>query len=211
MSRRPPYQAALLTKISLSRTIRMKLVRWLLLAAIPVLAQTPRVVNAKFETRPATQSLDAILRAAPSPSWVGYAVPRVPGRGRSCWYDYRGRAAGPAGYQSAVPAEGRSTLMILFRINNAQVESIRTFTADCEVDAGGLPFLWLTGVKPADSLALLAARTTESHRSPISTIAQHADEGANRLLTGYLSTGQPEDVRRNAAYWMAAARGPVWL
>lgn len=170
-------------------------------------AQTPRVLNATFETRPVTGPLDAAIRSV-NTGWAGYAVPRTPGRGSACWWEDRGddRPRLPA-TNPPFPLEARNTLIVLFRLEAGQIERIRTFTPDCEVDAGGLPFLWLTAVSPTASLELLAAQSEARSRTVISTIAQHAADAANRLLLTYLAPSQPDQVRRQAAFWFPAARG----
>ena len=39
--------------------------------------------------------------------------------------------------------------------STAQVDRVRVFSEDCELDAGGREITWLNGVRPADSVALL--------------------------------------------------------
>jgi hypothetical protein len=58
---------------------------------------------------------------------------------------------GPQGIGGAVPC-GRAT----------RSDKIRTFTPECNLDAGGLPFIWLTGVTPSDSIHLLLAMAKDA-------------------------------------------------
>ena len=206
----------------------------LVLASLAVgsaLAQPPRVQNARMETRAVSGGLDAtfraIVNAQSSPAWVGYAVPIIPGdRQMCCWNDnMRGcfleprmgdRAVVIAGSQT-VKLEGPTQLIVLYRVENRQVGKVRSFSPECELDAGGLPFLWLEGVNPAQSIRLLseiAKDTAGAARdqlrradAAISAIAMHADPAADPALEELLATNQPEQVRRQAVFWLGNARG----
>ena len=46
-------------------------------------------------------------------------------------------------------------LYVFYRAAERKVTNIRVFSADCELDAGGRPVIWLTGVRPEESVALL--------------------------------------------------------
>src|SRR5206468_1049921 len=52
--------------------------------------------------------------------------------------------------------EAARRLVVLYRLEAKQVVKIRVASEDCVMDAGGLPFVWLTGVKAQESVALLA-------------------------------------------------------
>ena len=54
--------------------------------------------------------------------------------------------------------EPASELTILVRVDNRRIDRLQTVTPDCEVDAGGLPVVWLEGVIPAQSAAWLTAQ-----------------------------------------------------
>src|SRR5437870_3562884 len=56
-----------------------------------------------------------------------------------------------------VKLEGPNYLVVLFRIEHKRVDRIRAFSEDCQLDAGGLPFTWLTNVQPGESVAWLAS------------------------------------------------------
>jgi hypothetical protein len=164
------------------RTIRKILIAQMLLGAMAFsigaqsasqTAPTPRIENAKLETRAVAGSLDATLRGiaaqAEKPLWVGYAVDQIPGERSVCCGNYRDDAGcGTCNLEKdhdgntsttqksgTVALEAPRQLFVLFRLEARQVMRIRVASADCTLDAGGLPFLWLTGVKPAESVALL--------------------------------------------------------
>src|SRR5258708_21085815 len=47
--------------------------------------------------------------------------------------------------------EAPRSIAVLFRAENKHVTKIRVMSLECSLDAGGLPFVWLSGVKPAES------------------------------------------------------------
>src|SRR5258708_14651 len=116
---------------------------------------------------------------------------------------------------ATVRLEGASEFYVFFRIENKQVDKIRSFSIDCNIDAGGLPFYWLTGVNPAQSVALLEslipATDSKSERKmmngAMSAIAFHRDPAADAALDRMLAQAQPEETRRQAAFWLGNARG----
>jgi len=193
-------------------------------AAACVLAQQPRVQNAKLETRQLSGGLEAAMKgfvtATTSPLWVGYAVPIVHGDRTMCCFNNnimcgcslegRNNMEGNINTGSPVKLEGPTHLVVLYRIEDHEIGKVRTFTPECELDAGGLPFVWLNGVPPADSvhyLATLAVQDGRRHSSPLSALALHADPAADAALEQLTSANQPESVRRDAAFWLGAARG----
>jgi len=210
----------------------MKTVAVLSLAVISsALAQQPRVQNAKMETRVVAGGLqgtfNSIVSAQTSPAWVGYSVPIVKGdRQMCCWNDsVRGCFLEPSRNSgvtivngtTTVKLEGPTELVVLFRIENRQLGKVRTFTPECELDAGGLPLVWLSGVNPTESVKLLlsiakdtAGGAKDQMRradSAISAIAMHADPSADAALDELMATNQPDQVRRQAIFWIGNARG----
>lgn len=192
----------------------------------------PRFVDAAVREQAATPDLrhavDALVAGPQSPAWIGYAVPAVAGsHGRhdgccmgDCETVYlearRGEreAAEPA--SDAAP-DGPRWLVVLFRIERGAVQRVRVAGPTCTVNAGGLPLHWLTGVSPADSVALLSTMVKDSPErgrgaepsdsTVLMAIAMHADPSAGRALDRFVATGQPAGVRKHAAFWLAAARG----
>ena len=212
----------------------------LLLAVMASLAwaQQPRLTNAKFETRAVTAGLDSTFRslaaAGNGPAWIGYAVRSVPGDHQMCCYSsfddgsgnrccrgcaLEGARGGTA--QGVVPApvqlEASGYIFVLLRIENHALDRIRTFSADCEMDGGGLPFYWLTGVSPAESVALLSGFALQNddesrgHRRrsepAVAAIALHADPSADQALEKFAAPGQPESLREKTVFWLGNARG----
>jgi len=202
-------------------------------------AEMARLENAKVETRQVTGSLEATLRdlagKAEKPEWIGYSVDQIAGeRSVCCGNDHDGEGCGTCSLEKdhdgttsttqktgTVKLEGARQLVVLFRLEARQVMRIRVASEDCTLDAGGLPFVWLTGVKPAESVALLETYVRGAHfeehgerkigNGALTAIALHADASADRALESFTVPEQREALRRQAAFWMGAARGKAGL
>jgi hypothetical protein len=202
-------------------------------------SEAPQVLNARMETRSVTGSLADTLRAieaqADKPEWVGYSVAETAGDRTVCCGNFNDGYGGCGtcrlekenGMTSTttqknatggtVQLEGSRQLVVLFRIEAKQVMRIREASENCALDAGGLPFIWLTGVKSAESVALLAdfvhKATFEGHgehdigQGALSAIALHADASADRAFESFIAPNQPEQLRKHASFWLGAARG----
>jgi len=201
--------------------------------------EAPRVENAKLETRAAGASLDATMReiaaTAEKAEWVGYHVDQAAGeRGVCCnnnWNDgncgtcrlekENGGSSSTTRTDGNVKLESSRQLIVLYRLEAKQVVKIRVASDDCTLDAGGLAFVWLTGVKPTESVALLATYVRgsgfEDHgdrsvgNGALTAIALHAEASADRALESFVTPEQREGLRRQAAFWMGAARGSAGL
>jgi hypothetical protein len=201
--------------------------------ALSLFAQQPRVLNARLETRPVTGGLEAtfqaILKAQASPAWVGYAEPIIPGDRlgdrQSCCWNYGGgcsleRHWGDRGVTVAEPQtvklEGPTHLVVLLRVENHQTGKIHTFTPECDLDAGGLPLIWLTDVTAAESIRFLlsliksAGTTRDDARitdPAMAAIALHANPAADQALEELAAPNQSDKLRRQAIFWLGNSRG----
>ena len=202
------------------------------------------MINAKMRTASAAGGLASAFRSIESgesgPVWIGYAVPVVPGEHRMCCNgsvsnnseegcgrcrledrngEFIGQSAKTEGAKE-VKLESSPSFLVLYRAVTGKIEKIRTFSPECELDAGGLPFIWLTGVQPGESVAWLSTfvkaeganaegESGDDHlgNSALTAIAFHGDNSAERALEGFAAAGQPERTREHAAFWLGAARG----
>jgi hypothetical protein len=199
----------------------------------------PRMENAKLETRVVTGNLESTFREIAAktdkPEWVGYSVDQIAGERGVCCGNYsddgnRGTCRlerdhdgsdGTTRTEGAVKLEGARQLVVLFRFETNRVMKIRVASQDCTLDAGGLPFVWLTGVKAAESVALLEnyVRGADFERhgerdlgnGALMAIALHADASADRAFESFTKSDQSQGLRRQAAFWMGAARGKTGL
>ena len=94
-------------------------------------AQPVELTNAQVTAVAAENGLervfDARRTALASPGWIGYAVPIVSGEHFVCDWNESGRLAGPR----AVKLEGGDTLHVLYRIEQAAITRIRSFSEGC--------------------------------------------------------------------------------
>jgi len=198
-------------------------------------AQQPRVANAKTETRSAASGLErefhSLVQNQKQPAWIGYAAPVAPGNRQLCCCDssrmgvVRGGCALEGDHSFSmnssdskqVDLEGPDHFWILFRVAGNKVEKIRTYSADCELNAGGLTLFWLTDVKPSESVTLLSSlvrvEDDEEHDGEkvtggaIAAIALTADPSADSALDRFVAANQPESLRKEVTFWLGAARG----
>ncbi len=199
----------------------------------------PRITNGRVETHSAAAGLARVfepLARAQGPQWIGYAVP-VRGRHQMCCWkstDEIGKATPGCRLEN----EGSYTLnisgdddddtgrleedgqfLVLYRVEGGRVDRIRSLSRACGLDFGNTPLHWLTDVRPAESLELLAS-TVGTGVGPvkkkakggtgepaITAIALHEDFAADALLERFVAPGQEIGVRKQAAFWMGNTRG----
>jgi hypothetical protein len=151
-------------------------------------------------------------------AWVGYQVPMVPGNRCMCCGDHGWRGVchleGNDGYMHTDDDEIRVSqdMLVLYRFHQGRVQKIRTFSADCELDAGGKPVYWYSNVDPGESLSFLESQVEAfGSRKPaeraVQAMALHAHAKADGLLESLATDDRPEDVAEKAIFWMGAVRG----
>jgi HEAT repeats len=197
-----------------------------LLAVSAAFAQNwqPNVTNARFETRKFSGDLTSDLRSPTgSPVWFGYAVKTTPGDRNSCCWDNSnqcgchledGRAimTNTSRSNNPVKLEGSDALAILFRLTNHGVEKVHVYSLSCPLDAGGLPFVWLTGVPANASLAYLqklVSTNASDHvlDGAIFAVSQHDVPQVDDVLEQFTRPTEPEKIREKATFWLGASRG----
>ncbi len=199
---------------------------------------TPRVENAKIQTRSVAATLPATMAEVEKNTagavWLGYAVNAVPGHGTTCCGNYNdgencgkcplemaearnGVGAKSDASKSPLRLEAGRRVTVLFRVQGNQIMRVKVASEDCVLDAGGLAFVWLTDVKPAESVAFLGEyvrkENVEGHgrrwigNEALMAIALHDGPEAEAALQYFTAPTQPEDLRKQAAFWLGAARG----
>jgi HEAT repeat protein len=118
---------------------------------------------------------------------------------------------------SRVTLEPATEFVVLARLEGDGVTRVRTFTPDCDIDATALPLIWLTDVKPDDSVAWLASlvagapdsgdRHDRVGKTAMSAVALHDVPAADRALERFAAPPSPEWLRGDAAFWLGNARG----
>ncbi|MEO7143960.1 MAG: HEAT repeat domain-containing protein [Bryobacteraceae bacterium] len=168
-------------------------------------AQPPRLENARIQTRNVNGNLEtqfrSLVAAQSDPAWIGYQLPAVAGHQRMCEEALEGR-------NGAVNPAAPQEFYVFYRINQKKVEKIRTSSPDCVIDAGGLPVYWLTGVAAPQSVALVETLLPQlPNNSAIAAIALTNDPAADASLDRLVGANQPEQIRRDAAFWLGNSRG----
>jgi hypothetical protein len=208
------------------------------LLAAPQAGDRPWLVNARVETRSVRSGLAAtvgdLVGSRPGPLWIGYAVPAVGDGQTCCWsstddvggarcpgcrLEGGGAFALPAAEGGTVRLEGSREIAVLLRAESGRVMKVRSVSLGCALDGGGLPFHWLTGVRPPESLAYLASLVDgvvvveggtpgKGLTGPaLAAIAHHDDPDADARLESFVAPSRPERLRKQAAFWMGNARG----
>jgi hypothetical protein len=187
------------------------------------------LTNSRFETRAVSgdpvRYLHDLVAAESGPAWFGYAVTaNQPNNNSCCWENNNCvgcRLEGGKGSFTGqvvsngepVKLEGSTSVAILYRVEGRAIGHIRPVSLNCPLDAGGLRFIWLTGVTPQASIAFLSGQVTDAQSGKHETdsalvgIAMHAGEPADQALEGFASTSHPEWLREKALFWLASSRG----
>jgi hypothetical protein len=207
----------------------------LILSASTAAAQQPKVVNTQFNTESAGSGLSATvvrLQSSTQPLWLGYEVPALPRTNFSACSDFedpRSEQGCCGEYQLESPRTGfigrdsvgnaqepsPANMYVLLRLDHGAIVKVRPANAGCRLNAGGIPFTWLTGVQPDDSvafLAKLAARPEDSQDKRVTedalvTLAMHASHTATTALASLAEPSNPPRLREKAAFWLGAQRG----
>jgi hypothetical protein len=181
----------------------------------------PVVSNASFESRAFSGNLAEAMRSS-SPHWFGYAVKAAPrGDGGCCWGNGTGYGCGLEGHSSTaidtgtkpkpIELEGPSEVGLLFRVENGAVGKIQVYSLQCPLDAGGLPFTWMTGVPADASLRYLETLVSSSvsHVANGATLAisRHSGPQAVQLLASLAKSAPSSHVRSQSLFWLADRAG----
>jgi hypothetical protein len=155
----------------------------------------------QLEDRPATRTIDT--------AGTGGSSSGVTGQSRG------------AARTAPVPLEGSRRLVVLARVENNAIQKFAAYSADCDLDAGGRPVVWLDGVTPADSVAYLAKRANEAAPAeatasgrarpnvdaPLMALSLHADPSAIPALIQLAKAAPAAHVRAQSLFWLAQRAG----
>jgi HEAT repeat protein len=197
------------------------------------LAQQPKVFNAQVSTRNGA-NLSQEIAGTQAAAWIGYSVPVVH-QMHTNWNDNVVRLEGSDGNENIVsepkPGDPPPRALILLRVASGKVERVQVEDPEREIDGGGLPFVWLENVRPAESVKVLASaveasvaeapaagterdmarvqerRVRRVQDSGVLAIGLHNIPEATPALRGFTATKYPEAMRERAAFWLANERG----
>jgi hypothetical protein len=197
-------------------------------------AQEPQVTHTQFHSGPVSLGLSATVdrfRHSNGPLWLGYAVPALPRTHHSSCSLGTGSSEVEAGCCNELqledtadnlttPASPAPVVDVLLRLDQGEVTKTRVVPAGCTLDAGGVPFEWLTDVQPEDSAALLgklaqnaaALRDRGAGRGRgvdenLAALSMHATPRASEVLVSLASGESSFYLREKAAFWLGAQRG----
>lgn len=195
--------------------------------------------NAKVTTRavsPGTLSAEiSRLSGGAGPLWIGYSQPVVPGKRHMCCFEFHGKISDVDRLccggchlerdgsftigdddRRPVQLEGQNGLVVLLRAAGGRIGKVRALDDECGIDAGGLPLVWLTGVAPEESVALLASMARklegEDHgedpaEGALMAVAVTGHPAGDAELERLLARGGPRELRQKAAFWVGNSRG----
>jgi hypothetical protein len=196
------------------------------------------VRSARVEPRSASAGLapavDAIMRADRGPAWLAWRVEKVPSRegrrGRWGNDDLSRCVLDDDGEMNGSPdiSDDTRRLVVLARIDAGAVTRVTFADERCTVDAGRRTVYWIADVLPAQSVEWLAARVRgwaaqadakgdddrgviRAGKGALPALALHADPSAGRALESFVAAGQPRKLRKDAAFWLGAARAEQGL
>src|SRR5215469_5085803 len=200
-------------------------------------AEPPELEHANLVTRNPAALAAEIRRIAgeKQPSWIAYAVPFIaPDRQMCCFSSSEGvttscgcelekqnRGQSTRSTEGATSAhlEPRPYFYVFVRSEGGTVQKVRAMGADCPIDADGMTVYWLGSPRAADAVAFLASLVgtpEESHSDSLNdgailAIAYTKDSSADQALDQFLVAGEPDAIRKKAAFWTAQMRGKAGL
>jgi len=197
-------------------------------------AAEPPIRAARLEHRDASAGLSnavtSIGRAEAGTVWLAWTAPiqkHAGGSSDRSWYhdvnrcvlDDDGNFEGSHGL-----GDDAERLVVFARLANRTIDRVAIADSRCTVDAGTKTVYFLEPVAPDQSVALMAglvrqeaADTTNNdddhgrgphgRRNALVAVALTADPSADRVLEEFVAASTPRWLRRDAAFWLGAARG----
>lgn len=183
------------------------------LSATAAVAQTPRLSNGRLEPHATTnigKDLQVLAGTLTEPAWIGYPQPLIAGEHNMCdyWND------GNRYTQSTDPIrlEPADFFFVMFRVENKQIIRIRTYSANCPLDAGGKAVHWFNNVSVNDSVGFMKTfmgpnAVRKLNDSAVTVLALTEGQQPLNELISLASTGATTSVRGNALFWLAQRAG----
>jgi hypothetical protein len=183
------------------------------LSATAAVAQTPRLSNGRLEAHASTnigKDLQVLAATLTEPTWIGYTQPLIPGEHNMCdyWND------GNRYTQSTDPIrlEPAGFFFVMFRVENKQIIRIRTYSANCPLDAGGKAVHWFNNVSVSDSVAYLktfmgANAVRKLNDSAVTALALTEGQQPLNELIAIAGNGPTASIKGNALFWLAQRAG----
>jgi hypothetical protein len=173
----------------------------------------PRLSNGRIEPHATTniaRDLRALASTLTEPTWVGYAQPMIDGEHQMC--DYWNDGVRYSSSTDPVRLEPADFFFVLFRVENKEIVRIRTFSANCPLDAGGKAVHWFNNVAVNDSVGFLKTFITPTATRRLMDSATTAialtdgEQPLNELIT-LARDGASSNVKGSALFWLAQRAG----
>jgi len=173
----------------------------------------PRLSNGRVEPHATTniaKDLRALAATLTEPTWIGYAQPMIAGEHNMCDYWNDGRRFSSS--TDPIRLEPADFFFVLFRAENKDIIRIRTFSANCPLDAGGKVVHWFNNVAVADSVNFLKtfvgpSATRRMMNSAVTAIAlTEGQQPLNELIT-IARDGATANVKGQGLFWLAQRAG----
>jgi hypothetical protein len=178
----------------------------LVLLGVGLGAQAP-IINAAVEHRAVSNGLARELQAIAQQGrtvWVGYRVPIVRSTGFRVNMNPTDTCCGRCRLEPA------TDLIVLAKVDRTGVFELRPEAVDCDIDASGMPLVWLDNVRPDDSVAWLTtiAKETTPRASrladrALTAMAMHAAAAASPALVDFARSGATAQIKGRALFWLA--------
>jgi hypothetical protein len=177
-------------------------------------AQTPRLSNGRLENHTVSaglaKDLPALAAKLTEPTWIGYAQPLIAGEHERC--DYWNNGTRYSQSTDPIRLEPADFFFVMFRVEEKQITRIRTYSANCPLDAGGKAVHWFTGVSVSDSVAYMktfmgANAARKMNDSAVTVLALTEGQQPLNELMALAANGTTAGVKGNALFWLAQRAG----
>ena len=102
---------------------------------------------------------------------------------------------------------------VMFRVENKQITRIRTYSANCPLDAGGKAVHWFNNVAVNDSVNYMKTFMAPNATRKLNRLRGHGARAhrrraaAQRADRRWRATARPANVKGNALFWLAQRAG----
>lgn len=182
-------------------------------AAVAAQAQTPRLSNGRIETHATTniaKDVPALAATLAEPMWIGYAQPMIAGNHEMCDYWNDGRRLSQS--TDPIRLEPADFFFVMFRVEEKQITRIRTYSANCPLDAGGKAVHWFNNVSVNDSISYMKTfmgpnATRKFNDSAVTVVALTEGQRPLDELISLARDGANANTKGNALFWLAQRAG----
>jgi hypothetical protein len=182
-------------------------------AALPAGAQTPRLSNGRIEAHATTniaKDVPALAATLTEPMWIGYSQPMIDGNHDMCDYWNDGRRISQS--TDPIRLEPADFFFVMFRVEDKQITRIRTYSANCPLDAGGKAVHWFNNVAVNDSISYMKTFMGPNvprkfNDSAVTVVALTEGQRALDELITLARDGATANSKGNALFWLAQRAG----